>query len=273
MESKIAQAIGLRNQPVAVVVAEEKPDDAVQFKKGKMGCVMFMFANAVKGRTAAFDAQTFGCPGGGVGLGFGNTYVHFPGGVECFTRFLSWGNEQWEKGNQIGRELEKSAGKEFAQDFLRGERYVQSPDLVEEWLEKLPIREIQSRYVLFRPLAELHQEAMDPETVVFTVDPDQLSALVILSNYARKGRENVSIPWAAGCQTIGILPWNEAESENPRAVVGLTDISARKYVRQLLGRDCLTFAVPWKMFLEMEANVDGSFLQRSTWQYLMDTKQ
>ena len=34
------------------------------------------------------------------------------------------------------------------------------------------------------------------------------------------GNENVIIPDAAGCQTIGIAPYREAQSERPRAVVG-----------------------------------------------------
>jgi len=98
--------------------------------------------------------------------------------------------------------------------------------------------------------------------------PDQLSALVILANYGRPGTENVTIPYAAGCQTIGIFPYREAKSENPRAVVGLTDISARENLRKQLGRDLFSFAVPWRMFLEMEGNVKGSFLQRRTWKVL-----
>jgi hypothetical protein len=84
--------------------------------------------------------------------------------------------------------------------------------------------------------------------------------------------ENVSIPQAAGCQQIGIIPWNEAKSENPRAVVGLTDLSARKYIRKLLGSEYLSFAIPWKIFLEMESNVEGSFLERSTWRFLQKSK-
>ena len=123
--------------------------------------------------------------------------------------------------------------------------------------------------LIFEPLAEIDPERTEPETVTFTVDADQLSALVILANYARKGMENVAIPWAAGCQNIGIIPWREAGSENPRAIVGLTDISARKAVRKLLGREYLTFAVPWRMFLEMEDQVGGSFLQRPTWLSLL----
>jgi len=271
MESKIAKAIGLKHNPVAVVLADEKPDSALQFKQGKWGCVMFMFANAARGKTAAFDAQTYGCWGGGVGLGFGNAYQQFPGGQDCFTRFLSSGNKNWEKGRQVGAGLVSAGGKEFADDFLEGERYVKAPELVDQWLQDLPIMEIKSRYVIFKPLSDTDPQADKPENVVFTVDADQLSALVILANYARKGMENVSIPWAAGCQTIGIIPWHEAKSDNPRAVVGLTDISARKNVRKLLGPQYLTFAMPWKMFLEMEDQVEGSFLQRPTWLSLEKT--
>jgi hypothetical protein len=108
--------------------------------------------------------------------------------------------------------------------------------------------------------------------VIFFADPDQLSALVILANYGRETNENVIIPYAAGCQTIGIYPYREAESDLPRAVVGLTDISARTAIRQQLGDHLMTFAVPMKMFKEMEANVAGSFLERRVWEKLAAEK-
>ncbi len=272
MKSKIAEAVRLKYEPVAIMLADEMPDNALQFKKGKWGCVMFMFANAARGKTAAFDSETYGCWGGGVGLGFGNAYIHFPGGEECFSYFLSSGNIQWEKGKQVAAQLEGAAGKQFAENFLRGESYVKNPELVKQWLEELPITQITSGYVLFRPLSEVGPEDKKPETVVFVVDPDQLSAMVILANYARQGMENVIIPWAAGCQTIGILPFRESKSPKPRAVVGLTDISARKYVRGLLGSEYLSFSMPWEMFQEMEDNVEGSFLEKHTWRSILKTE-
>lgn len=273
MESKIAKATGLKYNPVAVLLADEKPEKSIQFKKGKWGCVMFMFANAARGKTAAFDAESYGCWGGGVGLGFGNAYLYFPGGIECFAHFLSSGNIQWEKGREVGKALESAAGKEFAAGFLEGEGYVKTPELVEQWLKEIPMTEAKSNYVLFKPLSQVDLAAEKPETVVFLANPDQLSALVILANYAREGMENVIIPWAAGCQTIGILPFREAKSAKPRAVVGLTDISARKYVRTLLGSEYLSFGVAWEMFLEMEGNVEGSFLEKHTWLSLQESKQ
>ena len=101
MDSKIAAALNLKYEPVAVLRAGEKPEKALQFKQGRWGCVMFMFANAARGKTAAFDAKTYGCWGGGVGLGFGNAYLDFPGGVDCFAHFLSSGNDQWEMEDNV----------------------------------------------------------------------------------------------------------------------------------------------------------------------------
>jgi len=80
----------------------------------------------------------------------------------------------------------------------------------------------------------------------------------------------VIIPYAAGCQTIGIYPYREAKSKKPRAVVGLTDLSARVYVRkQLDDPHFMTFSTPFALYEEMEQNVPGSFLEWHTWQSLL----
>ena len=50
-----------------------------------------------------------------------------------------------------------------------------------------------------------------PQTIIFFVNPDQLSALTVLTNYGRGDNKNVIIPYAAGCQTIGIYPYREAK--------------------------------------------------------------
>ncbi|SMP48766.1 Uncharacterised ArCR, COG2043 [Desulfonatronum zhilinae] len=273
MKSRIAQSIDLKLNPVAIILADEEPKQSLRFKPGKFGCVMFLFANAAKGKTVAFEKETYGCWGGGVGLGFGNAYQQFPGGEVCFAHFLSSGNEQWETGRAVGKAVEEHAGKAFADDFLKGERYRKTPELVHDFIAALPITEIPAKYVLFKPLGEVDLDRETPRTVVFVVDADQLSALVILANYGRKGIENVIIPWAAGCQTIGILPYAEGDREHPRAVVGLTDMSARKAVRKTLGKDHLSFAMPWRLFQEMEENVPGSFLECRAWASLQDPEQ
>ena len=56
MESKIASLLKLHNNPVAVYRTNKCPENAVQFKEGKWGCVVAMLnASANKGITAAFS--------------------------------------------------------------------------------------------------------------------------------------------------------------------------------------------------------------------------
>lgn len=272
MESKIADALKMKYSPVAILWTNEKPEEAREFKPGKWGCVMWMLAAAAKGRTAVFGHDTCGCWGGGVGLGFGNQYLTFPGGLECFHYFLSTGNAEWGQGRETVKKIEKFVTKDFLDDFLHGERYLKSPELVRKFVESMPMMEIPSPYAVFKPLAQVDGKKEHPQVIIFLVPPDQFSALVILANYDRESNESVFIPYAAGCQTIGIFPYREAESGNPRAVVGLTDISARENIGKQLDKGLLSFAVPWKMFLEMEGNVEGSFLERRTWKVLSGGK-
>lgn len=269
MESKIASSIGLQAHPVAIVWAEEAPQGAAQFKPQSWGCVMgLMAAAASKGRTGVFDRQSYGCWGGGVGLGFGNLYETFPGGIEGFYRFLSDGNDKSEVGRKIGLELAHAGAAQFADNFILGERYVKDPACTKSFVQSLPIRDIPAKYVVAKPLEEADPQRDQIKNVTFFVEPDALSALVILANYAHPERESVAVRWAAGCQVMGILAYQELEREHPRALVGLTDISARKSVRATLGKNVLSFTAPWPMFLEMEENVEGSFLERETWRAL-----
>jgi len=173
----------------------------------------------------------------------------------------------------MAEKLSSVVGKDFLEEFLHGEGYMQSPELVKQFVDSMPITEIPNQYVVFKPLTDLEADSAAPQVVVFFVDPDQLSALVVLANYGRQGNENVIAPFAAGCQQIGIFPYREARAEQQRAVIGLTDISARKNTKNLFDRNILSFAIPWRMFLEMESQVEDSFLTKKTWAALRNRAQ
>ncbi|HTF99332.1 MAG TPA: DUF169 domain-containing protein [Nitrospirota bacterium] len=273
MDSVISITMKMKFPPVALLWADDKPQEAMQFGEGKWGCVMWLIASAAKGRTAVCDRKTFGCPGGGVGVGFGNEYKNFAGGEEGFCHFLSSGNDSWETGRQTAEQVKPFLRKEAYDNFVHGERYLKTPDLVRKFVENLPIIDIAAKFVVFKPLSEVNREKEKPETVIFFADPDQLSALVVLANYGREDNESVIIPFAAGCQTIGIYPYREAKSAKPRAVAGLTDLSARVHINRQLAPNLMTFAVPLALFDEMEGNVEGSFLGRHTWQTLVEAKE
>ncbi len=272
MQSKLKDAIGIRHEPVAILFSDEKPADAKQFKEGKWGCVMFMLVAAVRGSVTAFDVKTYGCQGGGVGLGFGNQYKNFAGGEACFCYFLSTGNQEWEQGRQVAEQVKPFLRDEAYDDFVKGERYLQSPELVRNFIDCLPITQVGTPYVIFKPLSQVDAGREKIEVVVMLGDMDQIAALTILANYHRESNDNVIFPFAAGCQSIGIYAFQEAKSENPKAVLGLNDISARVAVKRLLKEDVMSFAMPYKLYLEMESNVEGSFLQRNTWRNLMQLK-
>ena len=273
MESKIATAIRLELEPVALVWADEKPEGAMEFVPGKWGCVLFLLAAATKGKTAVASRETFGCFGGGVGLGFGDQYKNFPGGEECFCRFLSCGNAGTEPGQSIGQGMAASGAAAMAEDFLLGERYVKSPELVRKFVASLPVMDIPARYVVMKPLRDVDLAKDNVRSITFLVNPDQLSALVVLANYDGEHNENVIVPFCAGCQSIGICTFRENEREHPRAVVGLVDLSARKNLRRQLGKDVLSLSVTPGMFRRMEENVEGSFLERETWKSLLEEER
>jgi uncharacterized protein (DUF169 family) len=255
MESKIASAIGMKYSPVAVLFTDDKPENAMQFKEGRWGCVVTMFIAAAKGRTAIFDRKTFGCLGGGVGLGFGNQYVHFPGGIECY---VSTGNKEFAR-------TPEAANFRTSTPLDEGEGYFKSPEIAKKFVDALPMTEVPTTYVVYKPLDQLTEEET-PEVVVFLTNVEQLSALSVLANYDRGIGPSVIMPFGAGCHTLGIIPYAEAKSGEPSAVIGLTDISARRHV----DKDLLSFAVPFSMFLKMEENVDGSFLKKEVWMNLME---
>lgn len=270
MESKIKEALDMALEPVAIVWSNQRPEAAVQFKEGRWGCVMWQFASACKGKVAVFDRKTYGCWGGAVGLGFGNEYIRFPGGEDCFYYFLSIGNRHWEKGIRVGEGLRPYVQEDFLDDFMEGERYLKSPEGVRRFVELLPIVDIPYEYVIFKPLRLTDPDREKIASIVFPVKSHQLAALIVLANFGRESFENVVVPWGAGCQSIGIFTYREIDNRPQCGVIGMVDLSARKNVKKQLGDDIWTFSVPFEMFLEMESNVKESFLYRPTWLSLKD---
>jgi len=158
------------------------------------------------------------------------------------------------------------AREEFVDHYLHGEKYKKSPELVEQFVDTVPITDVPTKFVVMKPLSQVAPEKEEPVSVSFLVNPDQLSALTILANYDRPGLENVAVPYVAACQVVGIMSYREAQAENPRCLIGLTDITARKYLKGQNASDKMTFTIPFRRLREMEDNVVGSFLEGKTWE-------
>ncbi len=274
LTSEIARTAGITTEPVAIIWTDEKPPGALEFKRGAWGCVMWLFAKvACEGRTAVFGRETIGCTGAAMGLGFGRPFEqHASRNEEGFCCFLSNGIKGAKNRGDYEALVQQSRDPRHAKMLLEGERLMKNPSVVKKFLENLPHYDSGRPYIVMKPLSEACS-GEDIRSVTFVADADQISALSILANYETgRIRDGVIIAsGASGCQAIGVCTYAEGGTESRRAVVGLTDITARKAVRRLLGSDKLTFSVPYDLYLEMEGNVPGSFLESDLWRELRDS--
>ena len=230
MKSILAEELKLKYHPVAILFTDDRPENARQVKEGSWGCAMALYlVTMTKGKTAVFDRSTYGCIGAGVGLCFGDTYK-----PNC----------------------------EFMENLLSDEEgYLKTRELVRDFTENFPFVDIPQKYVVFKPLGHVSEEGEKPALVSFPANADQLSALAALINFRRPGNDHVGAPFCAGCQSVCVMPYNQIDKEYPRAILGNMDLSSRR----VLPADILTFTVPYRTFLEMEEDVEVSFLRKKTW--------
>lgn len=168
MHSKLQAALCLTHPPVAVYKTHQPPEGSLTMPEGSHGCVIALLAAAAKGRTAAFQENTIGCPGGKAGLGFTPLKPGF------MSEFLSTGN-----------------------DARPGMRYKETPDLADDYMQGLP-HTPPPECLVFQPLDQV-AETVNPLAVVFLVNADQLSGLITLANYNRPTQDNVKVLFGAGC--------------------------------------------------------------------------
>jgi uncharacterized protein (DUF169 family) len=249
MQSKLAEAIALASSPIAVILTDEKPEAALQFKEGGWGCTAANMLAVSKGKTAVFDRRCSGCPGGATGLGFGNAFAERGFAID---KLLSTGDPEAAKNYHAGSAMGE------------GERFFKTPDLVRRRISRLPFTEVPTEYVVMKPLESI-SEAETPELIVFLVNPDQLSALIVMTDYSRGSGEPAIAPFGGACWAV-LFGYEEAKRDVPRGVVGFFDIAQRHRVP----RDTLSYTVPWKLFLQMEADVEDSFLELGEWQKLRE---
>ncbi|MFA4861330.1 DUF169 domain-containing protein [Methanoregula sp.] len=272
--SEIAKAAGITLNPVAIVWSDKKPENALEFKKGVWSCVMWLFAKVAKeGRTAVFTRDTTTCAGGAMGLGYGRPFERHASRSDAgFCSFLSNGIEGAKDKKTYQAIIAESFDDHHRKMLTEGERFFKNPEIVGNFLDTLPIYYARDRFIVMKPVHEV-EEGEDIKSIVFVANADQIAALSTLANYGHGNiRDGVIVAaGAAGCQAIGVCTYAESGSELSRAVVGLTDLSARKNVRTTLGKNVLTFSVPFNLYQEMEKNVQGSFLELDLWKELRDS--
>ncbi|MBN2327041.1 MAG: DUF169 domain-containing protein [Candidatus Omnitrophica bacterium] len=220
-------------EPPIVFFYANDPDDAekVAAPEGHR-CLMHDLIRVRRGEALAFDKESVGCEGG-------KRYTGFTSELRPdFDYFLSCG---------IPGEVE-------------GERYKKTPALVEKIMTHAAPFRAPAKYIVFKRWDRL-SERDQPEAVVFFGRGDILSGLFTLANFDEVDLNAVIAPFCAGCASIVYHPCLQGQSETPKAVLGMFDVSARPYVPA----DTLSFSIPWAKFECMMENMDESFLITKSW--------
>jgi len=234
--NRFREVLGLKESPLGVYYTNEKPE-GVSPQPGVHVCMIGLLKKArQRGKTVYFDKSHWGCPGGGYYMGF------LASPMPKIEYFLSCG---------IPGEL-------------NGERYVKTPELARQFFERMKPMPAPSTYCVFQPV-ERFQDGERPEIVCFFATPDILSGLFTLTNYALERTDGVYTPFGSGCSSILTHPLKEADREDPRAILGMFDVSARPMVES----DILTLSMPWGIFLKLLENVDESFLETESWKKVL----
>ncbi len=231
---KFYDRLGLREHPLGVFYSDEEPARGIRPKGGGHECMIALLRGARQhGETVYFDENHIGCAGGAYYMGFRAT------SMPKIEYFLSCG---------IPGEME-------------GERYIKTPELAREYFASTKPRRAPAKYGIFESLDKLTANE-DPEVVIFFAPPDVLSGLVVLTGYALERPDAVRLPFSSGCGSIVTHPLKEGEKENPQAILGMFDVSARPFVEPGI----LTLAMPTKLFHTLLENQDESFLITKSWE-------
>ena len=233
--AKFIEAFKLENQVLGITKASGK-----EASRGKevfsARCTMTALKYALKGNELVLNAKNSPCGGGLIGMGFVDGLPQTPGG---FGKFISYG-----------------AG----EGFPEGERLKSCPETGERMILSQP-QNVLSGFdsIIIKPYAEND----NPDTVCIFCNTDQLAALNFLFNYSKSGKDydTVIMPPLSGCASIFRIPFAEAEKEEARAVVGLSDFNAKLH----FNKDWLTFTVSHKDFQRMLNDLEDSFIQTKYW--------
>ena len=218
--------------PIAFYYSHEAGNAEIVNPPSGHQCFIGVLSKVRRGTSLCFDVNSIGCGGGKRYLGF--TQEIMPN----FEYFLSCG----------------IPGK------LEGERYKKTPELVKEVVKKMPAFKAPTQFIVFKRWDKLEKRD-NPEVVIFFAQPDVLSGLFTLTSFDEADPNGVFAPFSAGCGTIVQYPYLEKDSDRPRGVLGMFDVSARPFVP----KETLTLALPMKKFQRMIENMEESFLITPSW--------
>lgn len=218
--------------PITFYYTDTPVNDDIIPSTGKWNCLISELQKVRLGQTLAFGSESLKCGGAKRYLGFADRMR------PNFEYFLSCGIE----------------------NKMEGERYIRTPELVRELMKDQKKLLIEGNYIVFKRWDNLNEND-NPVAATFFATPDVLSGLFTLANFDQLEPNSTVTPFGAGCASIVYYPYLEKDSDRPRAVIGMFDVSARPNVPE----GVLTFSVPMVKITRMIGYMDESFLITDSW--------
>ncbi len=126
------------------------------------------------------------------------------------------------------------------------EKYKESPELIQNYLEKFGPVPAPGKYLNFVRL-DMAESLENMEGLLFIATPDVISGLCAWAFYDRNDPETVSLLFGSGCSSIVSNAVRENRQGGFRTFLGLTDPSARQWFDE----DVMSFVIPSCRFQEM----------------------
>ena len=245
---RLSDILRLKNHAVAIYREPTLPEDAFVPEHGHC-TIASLFVHCVRlGGKCAADSAHSPCHGSKSGFGFG--------GMSSRQR-SAW------SASTVPEEVRQTMAHKSS-----GMSLFKTPDIAMLQLDPIKDYGDGKDVIVFQDLDDAIAQGKPIEVVAFLVDPSRLSILQQLASFSKTTPgPSVIMPYGHACQQVYAIPRGEGESDDPHAVVGMTDMYARRFI----DKDKMSFAVPYKLYKRMVDDIDSSFLMKEKYQEYMDS--
>ena len=243
MQKKLTQMLHMNREPVGIYFGNTTAVCDEDANPKARNCVIPFLMKVSEGRTVSMDERSCNCAGGATGCCFGDGFTRWN---PTITKLLSQGYGE-------------NAPPQMPAFAREGERFFCSEEAAEKFKNALPYSDRAYPRIVFAPMSRW-KEIGTPDLVYLFLNPDQLGALVsMLCSHNGKIFNTIS-PYCSACQCI-MFAAEEMEKEEPKAVMGLFDISQRYQPLANL----LSLTMPYSRWLDLSCDLDKSCLTTHSW--------
>ena len=243
MNQTIVEMLHLELEPVGIFFGNTSAQCDLSAAPDKRNCVIPFVMAAAKGKITSMDEAGCTCPGGAVGVCFGDGFTRLNPNIHMM---LSQG---------LGNRAPEGAPPMVKE----GERFFCNGDTAMKWRQSMPYSEKAYPRVVFAPLSRW-AEVSTPDLVFIFANADQISALVTMQGFHNGKAVNTLAPFGAASHSI-VYAAEQMDKEAPYAIMGLFDISQRSAAL----KDYLSITVPYKLWENMNKDLEKSCLTTHSW--------